>query len=359
MIEYTLVGCGRIAQHHLAAALSDPCLHLRAVCDQDPAKAGALVEKFGLFGRGVEVYTDYRRMLEEARPHLVAVATDSGSHEAIALDCLGAGCHVIVEKPMALSLAGADRLIGAARQGGLVLAVCHQNRFNPAIRCLREALEAGRFGKVLYGTAAVRWRRDRSYYQAAGWRGTWERDGGALMNQCIHAADLLCWMLGQPRQVMAVTDRLDHPYIEAEDFGAAVIRFEGGRYGILEGTTVVYPTNLEETLCLFGTCGTAKLGGTAVNRVEEWLFADGGEGEAHRVKAAGGQDVCTIYGSGHRPLYRNVSAAVAAGGSPLITGEEGRRALELVLAVYQSAALGQPVALPLERGATTDYKGRF
>ena len=358
VLKYALIGCGRISRRHLQAAAARPELEIAALCDLRRERAEELARETGLLGK-VSIWTDFRTMLREVAPQLTAVTADSGAHEELGLACLEGGSHLLVEKPMALSLEGADRMIALAREKGLCLAVCHQNRFNPAVRALRGAVEAGRFGRIYYGTAAVRWRRDREYYRQASWRGRWDRDGGALMNQCIHDIDLLCWMLGRPTQVMACTDRLDHPYIEAEDFGGAVIRFEEGRYGILEGTTLVYPENLEETLCLFGSRGTAMLGGRAVNQIQCWKFADSLPGEEELRRQQASQAIDTVYGKGHEPLYEDVVRAVLEGRRPLVTGEEGRRALELVLAVYRSAAEGRPVALPLERGASSDYRGRF
>ena len=358
MVQYALIGCGRIARRHLEAALAQQELAVAALCDLQQERAQALARQMGLEGTAA-IYTDYRAMLRQVSPQLAAVATDSGSHEAIGLDCLDQGCHLLVEKPMALSLAGADRLIRRAQQTGRVLAVCHQNRFNPAVQALHQQVEAGRFGRIYYGAATVRWRRDRAYYQSASWRGRWDQDGGALMNQCIHNVDLLCWMLGEPTEVFAYTDRLDHPYIQGEDFAGAVVRFGEGRYGLLEGTTLLYPGNLEETLCLFGREGTVKLGGQAVNRVECWRFAGDSPGEEARRRAALSESIENVYGNGHRPLYEDWVRAVATGSRPLIAGEEGRRALELVLAVYRSAADGRPIALPLGEGAFSDYQGRF
>jgi predicted dehydrogenase len=202
-------------------------------------------------------------------------ATESGYHATIAMTCLNAGCHLIVEKPIALSLKDADEMIALAEEKGLVLCACHQNRFNKSVQKIKEAVDCDRFGGLLHGAAHIRWTRTKDYYDQANWRGTWELDGGALMNQCIHNIDLLRWMMGgELTQVMAYTDRLNHDYIEAEDLGLALLKFKNGAYGLVEGTTNVYPTNLEETLYLFGRQGTVKAGGRSVNLIEEWNFAD-------------------------------------------------------------------------------------
>lgn len=358
-IKYALVGCGRIAPNHVAAALANSDeLELAAVCDLEREKAAGLLKAFGLENSGVAVYEDSREMLERERPRLVAVATDSGSHASLALAAIGAGCSVIVEKPVAMSLEDADAIIAAAGEKGVKLCVCHQNRFNKSIQKIRSALEEGRFGRLYHGAAHVRWNRGEDYYSKAPWRGKWRSDGGALMNQCIHNIDLLRWMMGEPEEVMAYTDRLAHPYIEAEDLGLAVVRFKGGSYGLIEGTTNVYPKNLEETLYIFGEKGTVKAGGKSDNRIEEWSF-EGGADDRGEVMRLFSEDPPNVYGYGHTPLYRDVITAIREDRAPYIPGEAGRAALELVLAIYKSAATGAPVAFPLTRCAGADFAGRF
>lgn len=274
-LRYALIGCGRISPNHAAACLAKAdALDPVAVCDPLPERRAILKEHFK--NPELHEYADYREMLQKERPQLAAIATESGKHAQIALDCLKAGCNLIIEKPIALSLADADQIVALADEKGLTVCACHQNRFNKSVQKIRKAVEDGRFGRMLHGTAHIRWNRNRDYYEQAKWRGTWEQDGGALMNQCIHNIDLLRWMMGDDvTEVMAYTDRLTHDYIEAEDLGLALVRFANGSYGIIEGTTNVYPKNLEETLYLFGEKGTVKAGGKSVNRIEEWRFADG------------------------------------------------------------------------------------
>lgn len=355
-LRYALIGCGRIAPNHIAAAQENG-LQIAALCDTDKQHAQALAARFGL--DWVPVFTDHAHMLREVSPALCSIATESGSHARLALACLDAGCHVIVEKPMALSLEDADQMIAVAKKRGLLLAVCHQNRFNRSIAKIRRAVEDERFARLLYGTAHIRWHRGEDYYRQAPWRGSWAHDGGALMNQCIHNIDLLRWMLGgRPREVFAYTDNMAHPYIEAEDIGLALVRFETGALGLIEGTTAVYPSNLEETLYLFGERGTVKAGGKSVNRIETWRFDDGADDESE-VCASFQEDPPNVYGYGHTPLYRDVLEAIRTGRSPAVDGAAGRGALELVLAIYRSAALGAPVLLPLLSCASEDFKGRF
>ena len=358
-LKYALIGCGRIAPNHVgAAAANADKLDLAAACDLDEAAIGRALSAYPA-GESVRRYTDYRAMLEAEKPDLVAVATESGSHASIAMECLRAGCHVIVEKPIALSLADADAMIKLAGERGRRLGVSHQNRFNRSIQSIRGATEAGRFGKMHHGSANIRWHRDKTYYSSASWRGRWSQDGGALMNQCIHNIDLLLWLMGgRATEVCAYTDRLAHPYIEAEDFGAAIVRFANGAYGVIEGSMNIFPTNLEETLYLFGEHGTVKAGGVSVNRIEEWRFRDGLDDPAEVVRASA-EKAANVYGFGHTPLYADMIDAIRTGRRPYIDGEAGRAALELVLAIYLSAATGAPVRLPLEGIATTDFSDRF
>jgi predicted dehydrogenase len=360
-LRYVLIGCGRIAPNHIAAAMKNAdVLELAAVCDPIPERMESILLPLPELERQkIKRYTDYRQMLAEIQPQLAAIATESGKHAAIGLDCIEAGCHVIIEKPLALSMADGRALIAAAERKGVKLCACHQNRFNKSIQKIRSAVEENRFGRMLHGAAHVRWNRGEDYYTQAPWRGTWAQDGGALMNQCIHNIDLLRWMMGDDvTQVMAYTDNLEHDYIEAEDLGLALVKFQNGAYGILEGTTNIYPHNLEETLYLFGQSGTVKAGGKSVNIIEEWDFRDG-RGDPATIKMEFGENPPNVYGFGHTPLYTDVIQAIREDRAPYVDGYAGLRALELVLAIYLSAAEGRPVQLPLGECATTDFVGRF
>ena len=355
-MKYALTGCGRISPNHIEAAKNND-LEFVAMCDVLPAAMQEKSDRFGL--ETVRKYTDYREMLDKEKPELVAIATESGKHAAIALDCIAAGCNVIIEKPIALSIADADAIIRAGREAGVVVCANHQNRFNKSVQYIRKALEVGRFGKLSHGAAHVRWNRGKGYYDQAPWRGTWAQDGGCLMNQCIHNIDLLRWMMGdEVDEVMAYTDQLQHPYLEAEDLGMALVKFSNGSYGLIEGTTNVYPKNLEETLYIFGEKGTVKAGGTSDNIIEEWSFADDLD-DPDDVKKRFSENPPNIYGFGHTPLYADVIDAIRTGRAPLVDAEAGKRALELVLAIYQSAAEHRPVKLPLEQCSTLDFTGRF
>ncbi len=357
-MKYALIGCGRISPNHIVAAKNNN-LEIVAICDKVTQNMHDKIVKFKL-DESVHCYTDYLEMLEKEKPDLVAIATESGEHAHIALDCMKIGhTNLIIEKPIALSLSDADEIIRTAQKEGLKVCACHQNRFNKSIQKIREAVEMERFGKMLHGTAHIRWTRDFEYYSRAKWRGTWAQDGGALMNQCIHNIDLLRWMMGDEVEcVMGMTDRLKHDYIEAEDLGIAILKFTNGSYGIIEGTTNVYPKNLEETLYLFGEKGTVKAGGVSVNIIEEWNFSDMLD-DPNDVKKRFHENPPNVYGFGHTPLYADVIEAIQTGRQPYVDAEAGRRALELVLAIYKSAATGQMVKLPLKTCSTKDFVGRF
>lgn len=356
-MKYALIGCGRISPNHIAAAKENN-LEIVGLCDLLEQNIIDKILKFRL-DRTLHQYTDYHEMLEKERPDLVAIATESGKHAAIALDCIEAGCNLIIEKPIALSIADADAIIHKAKEKGVKVCACHQNRFNKSIQKIREALEMGRFGRMFYGTAHIRWNRGYEYYSRAKWRGTWKQDGGALMNQCIHNIDLLRWMMGDEIEtVVGMTDNLNHPFIEAEDLGIAVIKFANGGYGIVEGTTNIFPQNLEETLYLFGERGTVKAGGQSVNVIEEWNFNDYYD-NPNEIKAKFHESPPNVYGFGHTPLYANVIEAIEKDKDPYVTAEAGKRALELVLAIYKSSFEGKSIMLPLNHCSTMDFVGKF
>ena len=359
----SLIGCGRISFKHIEAFIENSdIMKMSSVCDPVIARAEEKAKEYrtNVSFEAVKVYRDYRTMLEDSKPDIVTIAAESGKHKTIAIDCLNAGCHVICEKPMALSTQDADEMIGAAQRNNRKLAVCFQNRFNAPIQKLRSALEAGRFGKILHGMVQIRWNRGASYYAEAPWRGTWEQDGGTLMNQCTHGIDLLQWMMGGDAvRVQAQTRRFMRP-IEAEDFGAAIVEFKNGAVGIIEGSADVFPANLNETLSVFGKTGSAVIGGLAVNKIETWRFADAatvGDTEA-TVLNPDEKDPPTVYGFGHAALFRDFVEAVETNRDPLISGESGKKALEIILAIYKSQKTGQPVDLPCDF-STLEMKGYF
>ena len=354
-LRFMLIGCGRISKNHIAAAAANQdSMTLAVVCDpvreRAEAKAAMLREQAGY---DALVYTDYKQALAEQQIDVCAIATESGFHARIALDCIAHGKHVLVEKPMALSTKDAQAMIHAAEEKGVTLGVCHQNRFNDPIQQLHKALDDGRFGKLVNGTARILWNRTMPYYTQAPWRGTWAQDGGTLMNQCIHNIDLLQWSLGgEPDTIMAMTGNYLRD-IEAEDFGAILIRFKNGAIGIVEGTACVYPKNLEETLSIFGETGCAVIGGLAVNRVQTWQFEKPAPQDEVVAKLAG-TDPKDVYGSGHNLLYANYIHAVNTHTQPLVSGYEGIKALKIILAAYKSQKTGQAVKFDGLEFASTD-----
>ena len=357
-MRYALIGCGRISTNHILAAKNNH-LEIAAVCDILPEAMENLLAKHGLEqDSSIARYTDYIKMLDEVKPTLVSIATESGIHGEIALACIDRGIHVIIEKPMAMSMAEADEIIRRSGEKHVKVAACHQNRFNVAVQKTRAALEAGRFGRLSHGSVHVRWNRNRGYYTQAPWRGTWAQDGGCLMNQCIHGVDLLRWMLGdEVEEVYGVTRQQFHDYLEAEDVGMAVLKFKNGAIGTIEGTTNVFPKNLEETLYLFGETGTVKIGGTSTNNIDVWDFADETEADAANKNLK--EATSNVYGNGHTGLFADMVQAIEEDRAPYIDAVAGRNALEIILAIYKSQKTGLPVKLPLTDFASTDMAGTF
>lgn len=357
-MRYALIGCGRIAAYHIKAALYHN-LDFIAACDVKEEKIEELVKSFPIQNRrNLMYYTDYKKMLGECKPDLVSIATDSGAHAKIALDCIDRGIHVIIEKPIAMNMKDADEIVKRSEEKHVKVAACHQNRFNIAVQEMRGALEAGRFGKLSHGSVHVRWNRMETYYTQAPWRGKWISDGGALMNQCIHGIDLLRWMLGDDiEEVYGQTRQRFHTYLEAEDVGMAVVKFKNGAIATIEGTTNVYPQNLEETLYLFGEKGTVKLGGRSVNNIDVWDFAE--ENKTDRQKKGFEEVVSNVYGNGHSSLFADMIDAIEHNRKPYVDAAAGRNALELVLAIYKSQKTGEPVKFPLIDFSSTDMEGIF
>lgn len=357
-MKYALIGCGRIATNHVKAVINNK-LEFVAVCDVIPEQMEALLEKHDLQNdASIKRYTDYKKLIDENELDLVGIATESGIHAEIALYCIEHNVNVIIEKPMAMSIEDADKIIKLAEEKNVKVSACHQNRFNIAVQEMRKALESGRFGKLSHGSIHVRWNRNQNYYTQAPWRGTWAQDGGALMNQCIHGIDLLRWMMGNEiEEVYGVTRQQFHHYLEAEDIGMAVVKFKNGAVATIEGTTNVYPQNLEETLYLFGENGTVKLGGKSTNNIDVWNFAD--ETEDDQANKGLEEATSNVYGNGHTSLYADVMDAIVNDRAPYVDAYAGRNALELVLAIYKSQKEGKAVKLPLESFASTDMTGEF
>lgn len=336
-LKCAIIGCGRISYKHVEALINNKKeAELIAVCDIIEKKAAERKKQYeSALDKNdcVNIYTDYIKMLEKEDIDVVSICTESGYHANHTIDCLNKGKHALVEKPMALSVKDADEMIRIAREKNLKLGVCHQNRFNPPIQKLRRAIEEGRFGKLINGTARILWTRDDNYYRQAPWRGTKALDGGTLMNQCIHNIDLLQWMMGSEIERVYCERGTFLRNIAMEDFGAILIRFKNGSIGIVEGSACIYPKNLEETLSIFGEKGTVVIGGLAVNEIKVWEFAD--KKDSFDLEASKKVAVDSVYGHGHTPLYKDFIDAINNDTEPLINGEEGKKAMEIVLKAYE------------------------
>lgn len=357
-LKYALIGCGRISKWHVeAAAKNNDDIIMVSACDiiKDSAAEKAEIYKGFFKDAEVKIYTDYKEMLDKEEIDIVSIATESGYHPEIAIYCMNKGKHVIIEKPMALSTKDADDMIETASRNNVKLCVSHQNRFNKVIKQLRTSIEGNRFGRLVNGMASIRWNRNMGYYEQAPWRGTWELDGGTLMNQCIHDIDLLQWMMGgEVESVYAQTGNYLRD-IAGEDFGAIIVRFKNGAVGIIEGSACVYPKNLEETLSIFGEKGAVVIGGLAVNRIETWRFDDGIDNEEEILKQQEG-DPDTVYGHGHTPLFKDMIDAIKNNREPLINGAEGKKGMEIILAAYKSQKTGLPVNFPMVDFSTLEMK---
>ena len=335
-----LVGCGRIAQRHaeLLGKGEIPGASLAAVADIDISCA----EKLGKL-YGVPTFDDMHAMCKSVDLDIVSVLTPSGLHAEHVTQLAPYGKHIIVEKPMALTLDGADAMIRACDLHGVRLFVVKQNRFNLPVRKLREALEKNRFGKLVLGTVRVRWCRTQAYYDQASWRGTWALDGGVLANQASHHIDLLEWMMGEVESVYAKSTRalVD---IEAEDTAVVILKFRSGALGLIEATTACRPKDLEGSISLLGEKGTVEIGGFAVNELKHWKFVEP-EPEDAEVLEKYSVNPPNVYGFGHKAFYEHVIDCIRNNRKQLIDGLEGRKSLELISAIYESIETGREVRL--------------
>ena len=338
-VRVALLGCGRISRNHLDAISKVDGLRLVAVADSDLARAEAVSVE-----QGVPAFGGLEEMLAAVPCDLVAICTPSGLHPQHGIIAARHGRHVLTEKPMAISLEAADQLVQACDAAAVHLFVVKQNRLNPPIQLLKRAVDKGRFGRLYMANVTVRWTRPQEYYDAEPWRGTWEFDGGAIMNQASHYVDLVQWLVGPVESVMACT-ATQARRIEAEDSGAAIMRFRSGALGVLEVSVLTYPRNLEGSITLLGEKGSVKIGGTAVNRVEHWSFADYDDDD--KLVDAANTAPPTVYGFGHEGYYRNVLSVLRGEAKAETDGRAGRKSLELILGIYESARTGHEEPIPL------------
>lgn len=343
-----IIGCGSIIPKHIKAiAQNNESLELISVCDIATDRMDAAVEEYQDQTKrriqNIVRYTSYEDLIKNPEIDIVTIATASGIRPQIALQALSAGKHVILEKPLALSIKDADKIVKMSEEKRLKVQVCHQLRFMPHMQKLRETIEQGHFGKLVYATANMRWNRNDEYYSVAPWRGTWEYDGGALMNQAIHVIDLLLWMMGPVERVYAETGTFLRK-IEAEDTAAAVIRFKSGAIGIVEGTVCVYPKNLEETLNVFGEQGTVCIGGKVLNEIKTWNVKN----------CSFNNDEYSKQNNYHTLLYEDMVNAILQDRDTLVNAREAKKSVELILALYRSSKIREPINLPIDSFATKD-----
>jgi len=341
MYKFALIGCGRIAKRHseLLGNGKISGAKLVSVCDIDEDRARNIASPFG-----INYYTDMDVMMEHEHVDVVAILTPSGLHAEHVVNISKYGKHIMVEKPMALTLTDADAMIKACDENSCKLFVVKQNRFNVPVLKLREAIEQKRFGKLVLGTVRVRWCRKQAYYDQDAWRGTWRYDGGVLTNQASHHIDLLEWMMGDVESVFAksITALVN---IETEDTAIATLKFNNGALGVIEATTAARPVDLEGSVSILGERGSVEIGGFAVNQMKTWNFLDV-RADDNEVMEKYSVNPPNVYGFGHQAYYEHVvDCIIHDTHPPLVDGLEGRRSLELISALYESIETGQEVHL--------------
>jgi UDP-N-acetyl-2-amino-2-deoxyglucuronate dehydrogenase len=340
-VRIAVVGCGRISANHFGAIEKHKDrIQLVAVCDTDPTVLRAVEAKHGVTGFG-----SLQELLRSVEVDVVALCTPSGLHPQQAIEVARAGRHVMTEKPMATRWADGLRMVRECDEAGVHLFVVKQNRRNATLQLLKRAMEKRRFGRLHMVTINVFWSRPQAYYDSAKWRGTWEFDGGALMNQASHYIDLVDWLIGPVESVQAYVATLARD-IQVEDTATVGIRWRSGALGSVNVTMLTYPRNLEGSITIIGEKGTVRVGGVAVNEIQTWEFADS-DPDDELVKTAS-YETTSVYGFGHPLYYDNVIKALRGEAVPETDGREGLRSLELLIASYLSARDGRRVALPLE-----------
>ena len=340
-IRFALAGCGRIAKNHFGALQEHAeRAELVGVCDIDPDALRSAVEQ-----TGAEGYRNLQDMLAETDADIVALCTPSGLHPQQAIDVAASGRHVLTEKPMATRWHDGLRMVRACDDANVRLFVVKQNRRNATLQLLKRAVDEGRFGRIYMVTLNVFWTRPQAYYDSAAWRGTWEYDGGAFMNQASHYADLLEWLIGPIESVQAYTGTLARN-IEVEDTGVLSVKWRSGALGTMNVTMLTYPKNLEGSITILGEKGSVRVGGVAVNEIQHWEFAEPHPDDAAIQEA--NYETTSVYGFGHPLYYDNVIKVLRGEAEPETDGREGLRSLETLIAAYLSARDGRRVALPLD-----------
>lgn len=339
-VKIGLIGCGRISKNHLDAVSQIPEAEFVSVCDIVPEKAAATAKEHNI----KKFYVDYLEMLKNESLDLVSICTPSGMHPNMGIDVANHKVNVLTEKPMAINIESADRLIKSCDDNNVKLFVVKQNRLNSTMQLLKRAIDKERFGRIFTAQANVFWQRPQAYYDAEKWRGTWEFDGGAYMNQASHYIDAIYWLLGNVDSVSAYTATLARK-IEAEDTGCAILHFRNGIIASINVTMLTYPKNFEGSITIIGEKGTVKVGGVAVNKIEKWEFEDYDDDD--RIALDANYQPPNVYGFGHNPYYRNVVDVLLGKAQPSTDGRDGRKSVEIIQAIYRSAKTGKRVSLPL------------
>jgi predicted dehydrogenase len=348
-LGFGIIGCGMISNFHAKAIAEVPGARLVACFDTVPEAAERLAAQ-----TGCTPYRDLKKMLRNKDVQIVTIGTPSGAHLEPALAAARAGKHIVVEKPLEITLKRCDRIIQACQKAGVVLSTVFPSRFHESSRLIKKAVEDGRFGRLTIGDAYVKWYRTQQYYDSGAWRGTWKLDGGgALMNQAIHSVDLLTWLMGPVAEITAYTATLAHERIEVEDVAMAAVRFANGALGVIEATTAAYPGSLKRVE-IHGSAGSAAL---EEEDLKTWAFAASTEADAELLEkmrgktqtGGGAADPAAIGHHGHAAQFRDVVDAIQNQRAPLVDGAEGRRSVEIILAIYKSSETGRPVKLPLDR----------
>ncbi|MFC3039862.1 Gfo/Idh/MocA family protein [Virgibacillus xinjiangensis] len=339
-MNFAIIGCGFIAKKHAKAIEAVEGATLVAVSDKVPSAMEFYVNEYG-----VDPYEELDLMLDRDDIDVVSVCTPTGLHAPLAIKAANAGKHIILEKPIAMTLEDTDRIIDACDYNNVKLSIVHPNRFRPVVRELKKILDQNLLGKISHANAIVNWNRNQEYYDQALWRGTKEFDGGALMNQAIHNLDLLLWFMGEPEQIFSMeATRLRQ--IEAEDVSTGLIKFKSGALSVVEAATTAYGQNFEESITLFGEKGTVKIGGK--NAIYfEYLEVEGMEEEVNALKARVEEDPFGV--PGHQCIIDDMVKAIKEERKPAVSGEEGRRSLELVLSFYESAKVNEPIQMIKEK----------
>ncbi|MDM5201008.1 Gfo/Idh/MocA family oxidoreductase [Fictibacillus enclensis] len=340
MINFAIAGCGRVAAVHAEAIQQAQGAKLLAVCDINEERLYPFAQNYG----AESAFTDFRAMINNPAIDVVNICTPNALHAEMAIQAMEKGKHVMIEKPMALSIRDADRIIETAKKHHVKATVVHQNRFNEAVQTTRKALEEGKFGKMAYGTANIRWRRGKEYYDQDAWRGTAAMKDGVLMNQCIHTIDLLIWLMGPVKSVMGktATRTVD---IEMEDIGTALLEFQSGSIGVVEGTGAIYPADLGASLNLFGENGTVCIGGNAANQIEKWRFSTSFHEEESKMVSDQSNLPDSVYGEGHKTIVTDFIRAIQTDTEPYVSLKDGRNAIQVILAIYESSKTGKAVEL--------------